>query len=194
MDTLFKVRIAGPEMLMHNSRLADPLDPYTKRMKAVTAKKKKSDEDHENIAEIEFQGGLWYDDDGDLGPIVPAEAIDAVVAAGATKNKLGKIFKACVAAVGDAYPLIYKGPRDRKSLWADAKFRDRRRAGIQQSSVIRTRPRFRDWSCEFQLRLTEGSSVNPESVKQALIDGGRYFGLGDYRPRFGLFQLQEFKF
>ena len=46
-DTI-KFRIIGSQpVMMHNGRLANPLDPYTKACKRISSKTKKSDEDYE---------------------------------------------------------------------------------------------------------------------------------------------------
>lgn len=186
----FNVTIEGPAMLMHNGQLADPLNEWTKALKEHTAKRKKGDEDHEKIAEVEFQGGLYFDDK--LGPYIPGHMLDAVLVEGARKKKLGTIFESCVRTTLDAYPLTYEGPRTRAKLWADKKFRDRRGCGVQTSRVIRTRPKFTDWSVTFDVSLFP-CEVNPSSVEQALVDAGMYVGLGDHRPRFGLFVVKSFK-
>jgi hypothetical protein len=47
----------GP-MLMHSSRLADPLDPQSKALSKVTSKRHKTDADHHRIAELEWFGSL----------------------------------------------------------------------------------------------------------------------------------------
>ena len=39
----------GP-LLMHSSRLADPLDPLTKQLAAITSKAVRTEADHERIA------------------------------------------------------------------------------------------------------------------------------------------------
>ena len=186
----FKVTIHGRQLLMHNGQLADPLNPFTKSLKAVTSTRKKSDDDHEKIAEIEFQGGLYFDNA--LGPYLPGHVIDAVITEGARKKKLGKIFESCVHTMDDAYALQYTGPRTREKLWADPKFRARRGCGVQMARVIRTRPKFTDWSAAFDIELFP-CELNPAQVKQAIVDAGIYVGVGDFRPRFGLFTVKAFE-
>ena len=63
-----KVKIIGTRpLLMHSDIYADPLNPRTKAHKALTAKKKKTDEDHEAIAQSEWRGGMYFDEE--LGSI-----------------------------------------------------------------------------------------------------------------------------
>jgi hypothetical protein len=51
---------------MHNSRLADPLDPIAKELKAASSKRKKTEPDFLEMEEIEFRGGIYHDTE--LGP------------------------------------------------------------------------------------------------------------------------------
>lgn len=186
----FQVTIAGESMLMHNGALADPLSEYAKLLKAETSKRKKSDDDHEEIARIEFQGGLYFDEK--LGPVIPGHMLDAVIVNGAKKKRLGTIFESCVRTTQEVYKLDYKGPRDRDGLWADPRFRDRRGCGVQTARVIRTRPKFREWSVTFDVSLIP-CELNKGNIEQAIVDAGIYYGIGDFRPRFGLFSLKSFK-
>lgn len=185
----FQVTIAGPAMLMHNGAMADPLGEWAKRLKEETSKRKKSDDDHEKIAEIEFQGGLYFEEK--LGPCIPGHMLDACIMQGAKKKRLGTIFESCVRTSAELYKLDYKGPRTREKLWADPKFRDRRGCGVQTSRVIRTRPKFTDWSLTFDVELLP-CELNTGNVEQAINDAGRYYGIGDFRPRFGLFTVKSF--
>ncbi len=185
----FKVTIGGDRMLMHNGQLADPLNPWTKELKTLTSKRKKSDSDHEEIGRVEFQGGLYFEDK--LGPYLPGLMIDAALIGGARKKKLGKSFESCVRTVEDAYKLNYDGPRTRDGLWKDRRFVDRRGCGVQQSRVMRTRPAFHNWSVDFTIQMVPGD-LNPENLRDAITDAGLYVGIGDFRPRFGLFTLDKF--
>jgi hypothetical protein len=60
-------------MLMHNGRLANPIDPWTRQLKALTSKRKKTDEDILQIAQVEARAGCWETVDGMLG--VPSAAV-----------------------------------------------------------------------------------------------------------------------
>jgi hypothetical protein len=191
----FRVRIKAPTLmsaiLIHNGNLADPLYKYSKLLKSVTSKRQKSDADHERVAELEFQGSLYFDET--VGPFIPGDMLDATIQNGGKKKKLGKSIATSVRVLDDVNPLVYKGPRTREGLWKDPEFRDRRPVKVTTSKVIRTRPKFTGWSVEFCVELFSGGEVNPDDLKQAIIDAGTYAGLGDYRPRFGLFHLESFE-
>ena len=54
----FIIDITGTSaLLMHNARLADPLDPITKEKAKVSSKRKKTEEDQELLSHLEWQGG-----------------------------------------------------------------------------------------------------------------------------------------
>lgn len=186
----FSVEIAGQQVLLHNGQLSDPLNPHAKALKAVTSKKNKSDDDHIKVGELEFQGSLYIDPE--MGPYIPGDMLDAAIKEGARKKRLGKIFESCVTTVGSAYALQYDGPRTREGLWADPRFRDHRGVKLNKVRITRTRPKFTNWSVKFELQLFP-CEINVENVKSALVDAGTYIGIGDFRPRFGLFTVKSFQ-
>lgn len=172
-------------LLMHNIRLADPLDPWTKKLSALTGTRPKTDDIHAQIARVEFEGGLYFDEE--IGPYMPANNLDKMLLEGGTLHKIGKIIKESTLSVNDRYALEYNGPRTVEGLYK-AGFFDRRAIGIGRSKTIRTRPMYREWELKFTLAFDE-ERLNVEQLIQAVEDAGRYKGLGDYRPRFGRFEM-----
>ena len=65
-------------------------------------------------------------------------------------------------------------------------------AVIGRARIMRSRPRFDQWALEFQLEILD-PIIPPEVARQLLSDAGRFAGLGDYRPLFGLFELERFE-
>ena len=59
-------------------------------------------------------------------------------------------------------------------------------------SVLRTRPIFPVWELTFTLNYAE-DVVNIDQIKQVVEDGGRLVGLCDWKPKFGRYELIEFK-
>jgi hypothetical protein len=57
------------------------------------------------------------------------------------------------------------------------------------AKIMRYRPIFRNWSLSATVVVNE-DVVNINEVKKALIDAGSLIGLGDYRPRFGRFNVE----
>lgn len=186
---LVEVQGVAP-LLMHNVQLADPFNQWSRQLRSLSGKRNKTDEDLLAIQEIEYQGGLYYDDE--IGPYLPAEMIEASLIAGAKAYKQGELVKAGVQVEETLVPLIYPGPRLRDELFADSRHRDSRMVMIQRNRVLRTRPRFNIWSLTFTL-LVAADIIAPEDVRRALDVAGRLKALGDFRPRFGRFILQTFE-
>lgn len=188
--TKIKVRIEGTRpLLMHNGRLANPMDPYTLALKKCSSVKKKTQADHLNTMEAEFLGSLYHSPK--IGVFIPSNAIEGTLIEGAKKNKLGKAFKGAVSVLDDA-PLLYSGPKTPDKLWKDEKFRDARMVAVNQARVVRCRPIFQDWASEFEILLENEMEVSVEDVRTALTAAGSV-GLLDYRPKFGRFEVTEFE-
>jgi hypothetical protein len=64
---------------------------------------------------------------------------------------------------------------------------------VQRSRILRARPKFDEWSLKFQIENHDPTVIHMDTLKKILIDAGRYYGLGDFRPEFGLFEVKEFK-
>ena len=61
MKTLtFEIESIVP-LLMHDDKTANPLNDFTKKLKALTGKRKKTDEDLLAIAEVEWNASLYYE-------------------------------------------------------------------------------------------------------------------------------------
>jgi hypothetical protein len=56
---------------------------------------------------------------------------------------------------------------------------------------LRCRPRFDDWELDFTI-LVHDERIDPLKVEQVLENAGKYHGIGDYRPRYGLFEITSF--
>lgn len=181
----FTLNIDGAApLLMHSARLADPLDDATRALAKVTSKRKKTDDDHLEVARLEHLGSLYLD--ADLGPYVPGANIEAALFRGASKFKLMSALKSALLIPEEVNALAYKGPRTTDGLWADKAFVHRASVKVGQARVIRTRPVFARWS------LVTSGSLDTEVVDQAAFEqivetAGRLVGLGDWRPRFGRF-------
>jgi hypothetical protein len=62
---------------------------------------------------------------------------------------------------------------------------------VQRSRILRARPRFDDWALEFQIINQDPTVIHADTLKRILEDAGKYYGLGDFRPEFGTFQVEE---
>ena len=65
---------------------------------------------------------------------------------------------------------------------------DCRGVKVGTSKIMRYRPILRKWSIKATIVVNE-DVVNISEVKKAAQDAGALIGLGDYRPRFGRFNV-----
>jgi hypothetical protein len=175
-------------LLMHSARLADPMDDATKALAAVTGKRKKTDDDHIEVARLEHLGSLYISQE--FGPFVPGQNLEAALFRGGTRTKQGTALKSALLVPMNVNPLIYRGPRDAEGLWADKQFVHRSSVKVGTSRVIRTRPVFPQWSVAFEGEL-DLEVVDKASFQSIAETTGRLVGLGDWRPRFGRFKVNS---
>jgi hypothetical protein len=69
---------------------------------------------------------------------------------------------------------------------------DSRPVVIGRARIVRSRPRFEDWQLEFTITILDEQNISPSIIKEILDVSGNS-GIGDYRPRFGRFQVIKFE-
>jgi hypothetical protein len=180
----FHIKGTSP-LLMHNGRLASPLDQYAKAIKEISSKPKKTDQDYEQMAWLEFQGSLYLDNRKE--PCIPGTNLQAMIIRAAQKQHQGPAAKAGVL-VEDTFPLLYEGPRTAKELFAHPTFVDCRRVTAGTSTVFRTRPIFPKWELKFEVAYLP-DVVNESDLIEWVKVAGALLGLGDYTPKFGRFLI-----
>ena len=193
--SLMTVRITGTTpLLMHNAQLSMPTNKYAKAMKEISGKRKKTSRDLEELALLEFHGGLYLNKDGE--PALPREMLYGCLLRGARKSKNGKLIEAGVTFDKAYYQLEYEGPRTASELWeledkdGDKPFVDQRMVSIQRSKIMRTRPFFETWAVEVTLHV-EPAVLDEPIVKEAWQNAGTYARLGDGRVLgFGSFKIE----
>lgn len=184
----FIIDISGTSaLLMHNARLADPLDPITKEKAKVSAKRKKTEEDQELLSHLEWQGGLYWHDA--VGPYLPGDNVFKSLIEAARKSKDGKRVEQGLLITTDQNPLVYDGPRTLDGLWEDKRFVHRCTVKQQMSRIVRTRPIFHSWRTQVEGRFDD-SVLNAEDVESFAEIAGKYIGVGDWRPKHGRFDVK----
>lgn len=178
-------------MLMHNGRLADPLDEYTKALAKVSKKTKKTEDDHIEMAEIEFEAGVYWRED--IGCNVPSDNIFACILAAAKKFKEGP--KCIGIQVEDDVQLKFKDSTNYEKFKKNPEHRFRKAVNLRGQKVMRTRPMIpASWKATIALEL-DGTEVDVEDVEKYLEVGGKRIGLGDWRPQkygsFGTFTVEK---
>jgi len=166
-------------LLMHSPRGVNHFDPLTRELKTFTGKRKKTDDDNLRIAELEFELGIYFDEE--IGPYIPARALCATCAKGAGRSRNGPNVKRAVKIIGDKLPLKYEGPRTIKGLWGNKDFVDISMVKLKgREAITRTRPKFNNWSVQFELEYDKGT-FNLDDIISFFTIAGEYEGLLDGR-------------
>lgn len=188
-DGTITVRIEGlpgVSLLVKNGQTADPRNQHAKRMKEITSRRKKTDEDLVELAEAEYLGSLYLRDGK---PSIPPKCLMACLRSGAKKTKNGKVVQEAVYI--DDEPFIeYSGTKKPDAMFGDDRFVHTDIVRVGQAKVVRTRPQFPDWALEFEITYDE-ELVNHRDIAIWLTTAGR-LGLCDYRPRHGRFEVTKF--
>jgi hypothetical protein len=188
-----KITGTGP-ILMHSDRMVNRFDPLARKMALVHGKKKKTDEDHEQMARIEWEAGMYFDDS--TGPYLPGRMFKSALVGAAKKTKDGPKVKSGLLVMTDKAPLEYDGPRTIEKMWKDGRFADARSVVVQRARIMRCRPIFHSWSAAFEVIFDPGV-IDRADVVRIAETCGTMVGIGDYRPEkggdFGRFNMEVLK-
>lgn len=180
MDALSVTFTGRTPLVVHNIRLANPLDPYTKAIKQITSKRRRTEEDHLEMLRLEWEGGLYFDDD--LGPYLPVSYPTACLkqAGAITREKTAVARAVTVMALdgGDRLAIEYNGPRAIDEMWADDAHRDVRLVKVGQARTVRSRPRFPVWAVQF-VAVVDTEILDIEAFGRIARRAGRNIGLGE---------------
>jgi len=166
-----QVRIRGIRPLLQNAFVQESAD---------TAKKGKTYDDLD-----EAQKRLIRDSEGNIAQ--PALQIEGSLIKAAAEFKFqGRktykdIFKAGVFVDPPYVPHI-------NTEWVI----DKQRVVVNRAGILRCRPRFDSWELDFNILVRE-ERIQPRVIQDILHHAGRFQGIGDYRPRYGLFQIERFE-
>lgn len=187
----FEIEGVPPGCMMHNGRLANPLDPIAKEMKKIhsISAKKKTDKNLEDLLRLEWYGSIYTNTDGRV--IWPGQNIEAMFREAGKQRKLGKAFQGGFFCPEDPL-LIYDGPKNIDELWERGKNLDVRGAKPTRGTVQRARVIFDKWGLVFKIAYNP-EILNESAVLEAIDYASTMIGLSDYRPKFGRFTVLSFK-
>jgi hypothetical protein len=171
---------------MHSSRLADPLDPASVEISALTRKRAKTEADHELIARHEWYACLWLSGGN---PCIPAEVVEATLVSAAKTQRSAPLARAGLICPCNSR-LIHDGPIDLDDLWADPRFRLRATVRVGSARTVRTRSIFPVWAAEITVHYLP-SLLNAQTVLGLWRVASFRCGFGDWRPRFGRFRVED---
>jgi len=132
-------------------------------------------------AEQEVEASLYRLEDGSL--YQPAEHfVGAIIKAGTTFSMKGKTtFKD--AMKGGIFIEPMRIPHLIQNYVVDA-----RPVVIQRARIIKHRARLENWELKFTL-LCVDERVTDEDMRAIFAYAGQFIGVGDYRPRYGRFEV-----
>jgi len=176
-EEIYFVRIEGTKPLLMNN-------PYS-QIGVVNKPTRRRGEQLPPEKEAELL--LYKDEKSNI--VVPARVIKACIRS-ASRNYKAKqrkmtyagYIRAGIDIEPENIPLIHNGWKPFVTL-----------VRVQGSRILRARPRFDVWALEFKLINKDPNMINMDTLRQILEDAGKYYGIGDYRPEFGLFKVVKFE-
>jgi len=184
------LKIRGIAPMMPTSTVGlDPFDPLSQELKKLTDVKKKTLDMKLEIQRVEWKIAMAQAFDPKLGPCIPGWNVTRCIRNAARATKMGKVIERGVQNVEDMCPMKYDGPRTLNELWADGRFVDKR--AIKNNgggALLRTRAIFREWEISCPLYF-DPALIDESALMDIVHAAGQYEGIGQYRPRFGRFEV-----
>lgn len=175
-------------LLMHNPRMVDPDFEITRQIKALTAKRKKTDDDLKSIERLEWYGGL-YDENGIV--VQPTAKVRKCLINTGKISKAGKFVERALSFSDLNVPLIYDGPKEIDKLFADARYHSRLSVGVGNKRVMRVRPKFYPWALKVTGLFIEDAGLNIDDFIRIVELAGTVEGIGDNRVNgYGRFETK----
>ena len=184
-----QITISGESpLLLHNGQTADPRNTYSKAIKAVSSKRKKTDADYDEMARLEWLAGL-YRFRNEL--VIPDYVLEATFVNGAKKSKRGPQAKCGLFFTEHAIlDFVGKPSKINDQTLADMfdgnNFTHTAGVKVGTAKVMRTRPIFRDWNLK-AIAQFDPDVLNLRDIEEIAVDAGKLVGIGDSRPKHGRF-------
>jgi hypothetical protein len=174
------VKIVGiSPLILQNGRCANPLDIYAKKMKSLTSKRNKTEDDLHAILETQWEAGLYWDDQ--MGLYMPSENLYAAFYAAAKKHKLGNKCSGILFPEALGYPIVTENHMDLSKLREDKKTRFIKTVVVQRAKTVACRPIFHNWKINFELEF-EKDTWDANEIKTVLQTLSTRIGMGVWRP------------
>lgn len=189
--------ISDTPMLIHNGRTANPLDDFSKAMKAITSKRKKTEEDLEKLMDIQWEASLYWNDQ--IGLYMPVENLLAALLKACKKHKMGPMVGGFVFTEKLGFPIITKNHDNFEALKADKENKFVKAVTIQRSKTLACRPIFNEWKINFDF-IVDLSVLIESDVTMILNTMQNRVGLGVWTPshpkpgNFGKFKIHDIRF
>lgn len=131
----------------------------------------------------EVKKACYYDEK--MGYYAPSSWIEGAIreAAKSFKAKGKQTLKNTVIAT--VFCDKEKIPLNKKYDEIDSRF-----ARIQRQGIVKSRPKWNTWELEFILNF-DADRVSKETLLEIIAEAGEVKGIGDYRPKFGRFEIMK---
>lgn len=183
-----KFRITGMMPLMlNNPQTVNPFNEYSKKIKEITAKRKKSEDDQEQLLKLKFLASLYVNSKGEY--YIPSEHIANAMTAAAKERKLGAKFTRSVQVPSDSILHFKDADKTPEELSELGIYTDIRAVGIMKAKVVTARAIIPEWSLETSVWYDE-TQLDESDIVSAMEIGGLRYGIGTYRKRFGKFKAE----
>ena len=131
-----KFKVTGVTPLMHNNpQTVNPLNDYAKKLKVLTSKRTKTEDDLEEISHIKFLSCLYQNQDGVY--IIPAEHFERSIINSAKERKLGKKFEQSFHIFSDVALDFKDKDKTPEELYQIGSYVDIRIVGIKNSKITK---------------------------------------------------------
>ena len=147
----------------------------------------------------EWRDYFYATDDGDI--YQPSSHIEGALVKAAVNFKVagkrGKTYKDLIVANvvidPERIPHNMKVPEELDTDGDQPLYLDIRPVIVQRARVVRIRPTFAPgWELRFCAQVFD-DEIQPDLLQDILTLAGKSVGIGDYRPKFGRFNVVEFK-
>jgi len=180
-----KFRLTGTcPLMVNNPQTVNPFNVWTKQMKAITDKRKKTDEDNHELMRLKWMAGLYIDPA--IGPFLPSICVWRALLDAARISRSGKMIERGVQCVGDKLPILYRGPRNPDEMYESGVYVDVRDASPGGKRVTAVRPIFPEWKVEPEM-MFDPNQVSERDIVTFMELAGRVSGVGTYRRIYGRF-------
>jgi hypothetical protein len=144
--------IGKTPLMMHNERLSDADNDFTRQIKEITDKgTNQTEADKQLLSKLEWFGGVYTNGTNEI--IIPTANLIKCFRETATITKDGRKIARALSPLALHSPLVHDGPKELAKLFANPTFVDRRQVKVGRGRIKRTRPIFPAWGlvAEFEL-------------------------------------------
>lgn len=187
--TTFRLSVVGTKpLLVHNARMANPLDPYARALAALINDKKTSKTDDGRLAIIktEARGAIYETEDGLAG--LPLDNIYSCILEAARTFRRGADIERGLLYDPVVVPILIDSRTWKvEEYLALPEHIDYRPVRVQRSKTMRARPIFHNWAatCEFSL---VGEIMDMRDLGPIIKRAGEFVGVCERHPRYGTFR------